>query len=343
MKKWIGLGALIIILFAAFFLWKLFGPTVKQPEEKFLYIRTGSTYNSVVQDLLNKKIIKSAEGFNLISRALKYNVVKPGKYEIKTGMNLFNLVRMLKNGRQSPVDLVIIKFRTKEEFAGRIGREFETDSSQMLDFLNNNDSLQHYNLDTNTWTCAIIPDTYRYFWNSTPTKIFSKLYAVSETFWTNDRKQKLRNNNLTAEQAYTLASIIEEETNLRVDKGKIASVYINRIDKGISLQADPTIKFAMRDFGLKRIYEKYLTVESPYNTYMNKGLPPGPICTPSVETLKEVINAPKTDYIYFVADSDLNGSSVFTSNYKDHMKYAKLYQQALNKQDSIKKARENLQ
>ena len=258
-------------------------------------------------------------------------------------MNLFNLVRMLKNGRQLPVDLVIIKFRTKEEFAGRIGREFETDSLQMLNFLNNHDSLEHYHLDTNTWTCAIIPDTYRYFWNSTPTKIFSKLYAISENFWTSERIQKLKNNNLTPVQAYTLASIIEEETNLKTDKGKIASVYINRIDKGISLQADPTIKFAMKDFGLKRIYEKYLTVESPYNTYTNKGLPPGPICTPSVETLKEVINAPKTDYIYFVADSDLNGSSVFTSNYKDHMKYAKLYQQALNKQDSIKQARENMQ
>ena len=343
MKKWIGLTALIILLIAAFFVWKLFGPSVKQPEEKFLYIRTGSTYNSVVEDLLDKKIIKSAEGFNLVSRALKYYIVKPGKYEIRKGMNLFNLVRMLKNGRQSPVDLVIIKFRTKEEFAGRVGKEFETDSLQMLAFLNNNDSLEHYHLDTNTWTCAIIPDTYRYFWNSTPTKIFSKLYAVSEDFWTNERKQKLKNNNLTPEQAYTLASIIEEETNLRSDKGKIASVYLNRIDKGISLQADPTVKFAMKDFGLKRIYEKYLTVESPYNTYVNKGLPPGPICTPSVETLKEVINAPKTDYIYFVADSDLNGSSVFTSNYKDHMKYAKLYQQALNKQDSIKRARENMQ
>ena len=122
MKKWIGLTALIILLIAAFFVWKLFGPSVKQPEEKFLYIRTGSTYNSVVEDLLDKKIIKSAEGFNLVSRALKYYIVKPGKYEIRKGMNLFDLVRMLKNGRQSPVDLVIIKFRTKEEFAGRVGK-----------------------------------------------------------------------------------------------------------------------------------------------------------------------------------------------------------------------------
>lgn len=343
MKKWIiGIG-LVILLIAAIIVWKLFGPAVKQPDDKFLYIRTGSSYSSLVRELRNKEIISSAKEFNLVARALKYNIVKPGKYEIKKGMNLVNLVRMLKNGRQTPVDLVIIKFRTKEEFAGRIGRLFETDSIQMLDFLNNNDSLQHYQLDTNTWAYAIIPNTYRYFWNSSPTRIFSKLYSAAQNFWTNERQEKLKKNNLTPLQAYILASIIEEETNLKADKGKIASVYINRMDKGISLQADPTIKFAMKDFGLKRIYEKHLFFDSPYNTYINKGLPPGPICTPSVETLKEVIDAPKTDYIYFVADSGLNGSSVFTSNYKDHIKYAKLYQQALNKQDSIKKARENMQ
>lgn len=213
----------------------------------------------------------------------------------------------------------------------------------MMDFLNNDDSLKNYGLDTNTWACAIIPDTYIYFWNSTPTKIFTKLYQASQKFWTKDRVQKVKQKNLTPEQAYTLASIIEEETNLKTDKTKITSVYLNRIDKNMALQADPTIKFAMKDFGLKRIYEKYLLIPSPYNTYLNKGLPPGPICTPSAETIDAVINAPKTDYIYFVANSDLDGSSVFTSNYAEHMKNAKLYQEALDKQDSIRKARQNMQ
>jgi UPF0755 protein len=343
MKKKLGFIALAVLIVVAFFLWKIFGPSLKQPEGKFLYIHTGATYNAVTTELVNQKIISKTAWFNLVAKTLKYKTVRPGKYEIKKGMSVFNLIRMLKNGRQSPVDLVIIKFRTKEEFAGRIGKEFETDSLQMISFLNNSDSLQHYNLDTSTWAFAIIPDTYRYFWNSTPTKIFSKLYASSQNFWTEEKKQKLKENNLTPVQAYTLASIIEEETNEKNDKGNIASVYINRLAQGISLQADPTIKFAMKDFGLKRIYEKYLTTPSPYNTYLNKGLPPGPICTPSVETLNEVINAPKTNYIYFVANSDLNGSSVFTSSYDEHLKYAKLYQQALNKQDSIKKARQNMQ
>jgi len=343
MKKLILFIFLIVVIIAAFVGWKIFGPTLRSPEGKFFYIRTGSIYDSVTANLIKNKIINSTTWFNLVAKQLKYKTIKPGKFEIKKGMSLFNLVRMLKNDRQSQVNLVIVKFRTKEEFAGRIGKQFETDSAMMIRFLSNHDSLKHYGLDTNTWTCAIIPDTYTYFWNSTPTKIFSKLHSVSEKFWTEERRQKLKEKNLTPIQAYTLASIIEEETNLKTDKGNIASVYVNRIAKGMPLQADPTVKFAMKDFGLKRIYEKYLSFPSPFNTYINKGLPPGPICIPSVETLKEVIDAPKTDYIYFVANSDLNGGSVFTSTFEDHMKYAKMYQQALNAQDSIRKAKQSSQ
>jgi UPF0755 protein len=341
MKKLLRLFFLVLVILAVFTSWKIFGSTLKQPGGKFFYVRTGWIYKDVIAELKNDKIISRDTWFNLVSGILKYKIIKPGKYEIKKGMSVFNLVRMLKNGRQTPVDLVIIKFRTKEEFAHRIGKEFETDSLQMMGFLDNDDSLRHYGLDTNTWACAVIPDTYTYFWNSTPTKIFSKLYLASKKFWTKDKIEKLKEKNLTPTQAFTLASIIEEETNFKNDKANIASVYLNRISKGMPLQADPTIKFALRDFGLKRIYEKYLTVQSPYNTYSNKGLPPGPICIPSVETLNAVINAPQTDYVYFVANSDLNGSSVFTSNYEDHKKYAKLYQQALNRQDSIRNARQN--
>jgi len=341
MKKLFGLVFLILLIVILFAGWKVFGPTLRQPEGKFFYVKTGSTYQTVVNELSNQNILNSTRWFNVVARALKYKIVKPGKFAIKRGMSVFDLVRTLKNDRQSPVDLVITKFRTKEEFARRIGKEFETDSEQMIHFLNNPDSMRHYDLDTNTWAFAIIPNTYTSFWNSTPTRIFSKLYASSKQFWTDDKKQKLANNNLNPLQACILASIIEEETNLKADKGKIASVYINRLAKGMPLQADPTIKFAMKDFALKRIYEKYLTASSPYNTYLNKGLPPGPICTPSVETLDEVINAPKTDYMYFVANSDFSGRHVFTTNYEDHKKYAKLFSEAQDRQDSIRKSKEN--
>jgi len=179
MKKIIGFISLLFLVIILFAGWKIFGPTIKQPEGKFLYITTGSNYQNVITELVNKKVISRTSWFNLVSRILKYKNIKPGKFEIKKGMSLFNLVRVLKNDRQSRVDLVIIKFRTKEEFARRIGKEFETDSLQMISFLNSNDSLRHYGSDTNTWACSIIPNTYTYFWNSTPTKIFSKLNSAS--------------------------------------------------------------------------------------------------------------------------------------------------------------------
>ncbi|HEX6845542.1 MAG TPA: endolytic transglycosylase MltG, partial [Chitinophagaceae bacterium] len=136
----------------------------------------------------------------------------------------------------------------------------------------------------------------------------------------------------------TLASIIDEEVNLKSEKAKIASVYNNRLKLKMPLQADPTVKFALRDFGLKRVYYKHLAVQSPYNTYANAGLPPGPICTPQPETIDIILNAPQTDYLYFVANSDFSGTHVYTSNYEDHLKYAKKFAEAQDKQESIRKA-----
>src|SRR5262249_8399368 len=158
----------------------------------------------------------------------------------------------------------------------------------------NNDSLAAYKLDSNTVMTAIIPNTYNIYWNTSFNKIFRKLYTEQEKFWTPERVKKAQALNLTPQQAYTLASIVEEETNKPEDKGKRASVYLNRMETGMKLGADPTVKFAMKDFGLKRIYNKHLSFPSPYNTYLYAGLPPGPICTPSVNTIDAVLNAPAT-------------------------------------------------
>ena len=231
---------------------------------------------------------------------MKYwNYIKPGKYEIKKDASIFSIIRMLRNGQQAPVNLVITKIRTKEDLAHLVGNRFECDSLHMIRFLNNGDSLKDYSLDTQTVMTAVLPNTYTYFWNTNARKIFQKLYDDSQEFWTKERKQQAADHNLTPEKAYILASIIEEETNAETDKPNIASVYLNRIEKSMPLQADPTIKFAMRNFRLKRIYEKYLFVESPYNTYRNKGLPPGPICTPSRETVDAVLNSPKNRIFIF--------------------------------------------
>ncbi|MBS1575303.1 MAG: endolytic transglycosylase MltG [Bacteroidetes bacterium] len=345
MKKIISIVLLFIIIIAAFAGWKIFGPSIATSHGDYIYIKTGENFEGVKDSLVSQNYISSPGWFDKTAKLIGFtpDKLKAGKYKVNKGMSLFNLLRMLKNGKQTPVNFVITKLRTKEEFARKAGNLFECDSAEVINFLNNIDTLKKYDLDTSNVMSIVIPDTYTYFWNTTPEKIFKKIYDNSLKFWTEERKKKAAEHGLNPTQAYTLASIIEEESNSKEDKPKIASVYLNRIEKGMPLQADPTIKFAMRDFGLKRIYEKYLQIESPYNTYRNKGLPPGPICTPSPGTIDEVLNSPKTDYLYFVAKSDLAGGSVFTSNYADHMKYAKEYQQALNKLDSNNKAKQSSQ
>ena len=256
--------------------------------------------------------------------------VKAGKYEISDGMSVVNLVRMLRSGRQSPVNLVITKLRTKEDLAKKIADNFETDSFHVITFLDNNDSVLQFDVDTNNVMTIVIPNTYKYTWNTPVQKVLKKLYNEEQKFWNDERKKKAERLHFTPKEIYTIASIVEEETTREEDKGKIASVYINRLRKGMKLAADPTIKFAMKDFGLKRIYYKYLGYPSPYNTYLHPGLPPGPINTPSIKTIDAVLNAPETDYLFFVARLNSGGLSDFASTFREHSIYAKAYRDALD-------------
>ncbi|MEX0636831.1 MAG: endolytic transglycosylase MltG, partial [Ferruginibacter sp.] len=256
--------------------------------------------------------------------------VKAGRYEIKNGMSYYNLIRRLKSGHQSPVKLVINKLRTKEDLARKIGQQFECDSLEVIQFLSSNDAVQTFKLDSHTVMSAVIPNTYLLQWNGNFKKLFTRLHQEHDKFWSEIRLKKAAAKNMSPEQVYTMASIVEEETNKLDDKGLIASVYINRIERGMKLEADPTVKYAMRSFGLKRILFEYLQYPSVYNTYQNIGLPPGPICTPSIETIDAVLNAPKTKYLFFVAKPDFKGYSNFAATYGEHLVYAKQYRDALD-------------
>lgn len=332
-KKTILTILALIIVCGGFIAWKVFGPTVSAPEKKYFYIKTGDTYDAVKTNLVNDKIISSAFWFNQVASKLSYpSKVKAGRYEIKDGTSIFNLLHMLRAGNQAPVNFVITKLRTKEDLAEKIASNFECDSLTVINLLNNADSLKKYNLDSNTVMTAVIPNTYSILWNTTAAKIFRKLYNDQEKFWNEDRRKKAAALNMTPQQVYTMASIVEEETTKDADKGKVASVYINRINAGQRLEADPTIKFALRNFALKRIRDshKLAAKDSPYNTYFHNGLPPGPICTPSSKTIDAVLNAPATNYLFFVAKPDWSGLSNFTDNYQEHMINAKLYQHFLD-------------
>jgi UPF0755 protein len=333
MKKIILYIFIAVLVAAAFLAWKIAGPgTSFEGKNYYLLIPTGSSFEAVTDSLEKNRVLSSQWLFGFIAQRLDYpQKVKAGRYNIKSGMSLVQIIRMLRNGQQEPVKLVIIKFHTKEDLASAIGRKFECDSLAFIQFLNDPDSLRKYHLDSNTVMTTVLPDTYTFFWNTTPGRIFGKFRTRYQSFWTDDRKRQAATHGLNPQTAYTLASIVEEETNQSGDKGKIASVYLNRLSKGMRLAADPTVKFALRNFGLKRIYEKYTQVESPYNTYKNAGLPPGPICTPSAETIEAVITAHDTKYLYFVAKPGFSGYSNFAETYPEHLKYAKEYQQFLDK------------
>ncbi|HEY1872565.1 MAG TPA: endolytic transglycosylase MltG [Chitinophagaceae bacterium] len=338
-------AAIIILILAAVYI--VFAPATKfSNSSRYLYVRdNASAQEQIMRQLDTGNIIRSTSVFNLLAKQAKaWQNITPGRFEIKKSENIFSIIRMLRNNHQSPVRLVINKLRLREDLAKIIGKNFSTDSLTTLNFLSNNDSLSSLGVDTNTLMTLIIPDTYFLNWNTSPEKILLRLKNEQQKFWDkNDRLQKAEALNLTQNQVYTLASIVEEETNMNDEKGNIASVYMNRLNANMKLAADPTIKYALKDFSLKRIYTGYLTVPSPYNTYMYKGLPPGPICTPRAITIDAVLNAPKTDYLFFVAKSDFSGYHQFTSNFAEHEKYAKLYQQALDTliarklQDSLNK------
>lgn len=333
MKKTILSILLLIILLATTAYIFLAPATAFNEKSKSVIIEQGMTSKEDVADVfVQKELVKNGWAFKLLGDGLSiWGKIKPGKFLIKRSDNLFSIVRMLRNNHQSEVKLIINKIRTNEDLAKLIGKNFSTDSASVMQFLTNNDSLKPFGVDSNTVCTIIIPDTYSFYWITPLNKILAKLQTTSDDFWNADgRNQKAKAMGFTPKQIYTLASIVEEETNMLADKGKIASVYINRFHKGMNLGADPTVKFALKDFTLKRILFQHLSVNSPFNTYKNKGLPPGPICTPSTATVDEVLNAPTTDYLYFVAKPDFSGYSNFSSNFTEHSKYAKQYQQALN-------------
>ncbi|MEJ7611958.1 MAG: endolytic transglycosylase MltG [Ferruginibacter sp.] len=331
MKKFFVFLFIILALAAAWSAWNIFGPVVSAPEGKYFYIKTGSDYPEVKAALQDQKILGGTFFFDKIASRVKYKTnIKPGRYEIKDNSSLINLVRMLKSGNQAPVRLVINRLRTKEDLASKISKNFEADSLQVIRFLTDNDSLAPYKLDSNTVMTAVIPDTYLILWNSPFKKIFGKLKAEEENFWSKERKEKAAAKNLTPTQVYIMAAIVEEETNKKSDKGLIASVYRNRIARGERLEADPTVKYAMRNFGLKRILHGHLKYPSLYNTYLNKGLPPGPISTASAESIDAVLDSPETNYMFFVAKPDFKGYSNFAATYAEHLVFARAYQKALD-------------
>lgn len=301
-------------------------------DSDFIYIPTGSGYNDVVNILYQNKIIIDKTSFEWVAKKKNYTQnVKPGRYRLKEGMSNETLVNMLRSGKQEPVKLVFNKVRIKEKFAEVIGNQIEATPNQLMTLLNSNLFLAKYGLNRETALCMFIPNTYEFYWNTSAEEFMERMYKEYKKFWTEERKAKAKAIGKTPEEVIILASIVEEETNINDDKAKIARVYLNRMKKGMRLQACPTIKYAMGDFELQRILIKHLEFEHPYNTYLHDGLPPGPICIPMVSSIDAVLKNDKNNYLYFCAKDDFSGHHAFASTLEQHNQNAEKYQRALNR------------
>ncbi|GAA4311967.1 endolytic transglycosylase MltG [Compostibacter hankyongensis] len=322
----------LIIATGIFFAYRILAPnTAPFHDQRYFYIHTGSSYAQVLKALKDQDIVKSINSFDWLARQADYpEHVKAGRYEIKTGMSNLEIVKLLHSGRQMPVKLVINKLRTREDFVAFVSTRLEADSNTLRVLLRDPVYLRRYGLDTNTALCAVIPNTYEFFWNTGAEDLYDRLAKEARKFWTDKRKTAADSLGLTIPQVYILASIIEEETNNNGEKPLIASVYLNRLRSGMRLSADPTVKFAVGNFSLRRITGKQTGFDSPYNTYLYAGLPPGPICTPSIKTIDAVLRASHTEYLYFCASADFSGRHVFAATYAEHLRNARRYQKALD-------------
>ena len=329
MKKWILLALLVLVLYSSY---TLFIKVTHFNTEKASFQYNAGGLDALADSLSAKKIIRDKTSFLVLAKLLNVeDRIKPGKFLIDKKTSLLNLIRILRTNQQARVKFILNKVRTKADLAKLIANTFAIDSTSCIQYLNSNDSLAPFDTDTTQVLSLFIPNTYEFYWSTPMNKILQKMKTEESLFWSkNNRLAKAASIGLSKNEVYTLASIVEEETNYDSDKTIIASVYQNRLKKKMPLQACPTIKYAMQDFTLTRIYEKYLTNPSPYNTYKKAGLPPGPICTPAPKTIDLVLNAPNTNYYYFVAKADFSGYHHFSATYEEHNKFAKDYQLKLD-------------
>lgn len=301
-------------------------------KETTFYINSTSTYEQLIDSLEAKDLIQHKKVFLLIADKMNLkNNIYSGKYVIPNGASLHDLILTLRGGWQTPVNLIINNVNFKSDLAARIGHQIELDSTAIYTFLNDESQFKSLGYNKDNIMCLFIPNTYEVYWNISEEAFLKKIKAAHSAYWNTDRLAKAKALNLEPNEVFILASIVEKEYKFAEERPRIAGVYINRLNKGMKLQADPTVKFALGDLSIKRILNVHLSYENPYNTYFKLGMPPGPICLPETKTIDAVLNAEVHDYLYFCAREDLSGYHVFNSTYNGHLKTARLYQAALNK------------
>lgn len=301
------------------------------PEDGMIKVREGSTIDAVADSISCNIGVSFASRVKTLLTITGSDLSKrQGAFRVHKGDSPFKVMRLLRSGAESGVKFTFNNVRTKMEFAERFGSKFMVEKGLMLGALCSDSLCAKYGKTPETIVCLLLPDSYEFYWDITPEQLLDRFNEYYNKFWNDERKAKAKALGLTPDEVTIVASIVEEETAKGDERGKVARLYINRYQQGMPLQADPTVKFAIGDFSIKRLTIPMTRVESPYNTYRVQGLPPGPIRLPEKTTIDAVLNAPQHNYLYMCAKEDFSGYHNFAVDYDTHMANARRYQAALN-------------
>lgn len=307
---------------------------IVKEKEAFLEVPTGSSFEDVKKSLYSNGYIIHRKNFELVAKYKKYDqLIKPGRYELKAGMNNLELINKLRSGDQDPIQVTFNNVRFPNELASKIALQIEPDSLSLISLMKDTSFLDSLGVNPFSIFTITIPNTYEFYWNTNAKDFMRRMKSESDKFWNNGREELMKRINLNRLQVITLASIVEKETNKDDEKARVAGVYLNRLNKGWLLEADPTLVFAHGNFEIKRVLNIYKEIDSPYNTYKYAGLPPGPICLPSVSSIDAVLNAEPHNYMFFCAKEDFSGYHSFAATIEQHNVNAWKYQQALNQRN----------
>ena len=305
---------------------------VDKEEPYLLKIPSNATFQQVSDSIYSNEIINDLITFSFVAKVMNYQeAVKPGLYTIPAKTNNLNLIRLLRSGNQTPIKVTFNNIRTKEDLAEKITKNLEINEDHFMLMVMDSVYIRKFGFEEETIMSMFIPNTYEFWWNTSAENLFDRMYREYENFWTEVRKEKARGIGLDQEEVSTLASIVQAETQKADERARVAGVYMNRLRINMPLQADPTLVFALGDFGIKRVLNVHKEIESPYNTYKYTGLPPGPINLPEISALDAVLNYENHQYLYFCAKDDFSGYHAFSTNLTDHLNNARRYQNALNK------------
>ena len=327
-------GVLALLLVGGAALWSLLGPHFRPGQTAYLYVDRDDTPDSVLHKLGRMDSTLSLRTLSVLMKTRGYRV-RTGRYAVEPGESNLELYRKISSGRQTPLMLAVGNPRTVFDLARSLGAQLEADSAEIAALMTDTayiDSLGAYT--PQTLPALFVPNSYEVYWDIRPRALMSRLKREHDAFWeARGRREAARKMGMTPEEVATLASIVDAETNYNPEKPRVAGLYLNRLRRGMKLQSDPTAVFATGDFSIRRVGHKHLSVDSPYNTYLYIGLPPGPIRIASIAGIDAVLHAEQHDYLYMCAREDFSGSHRFAATWSEHRRNARLYQQALNRRN----------